>query len=154
MLTIYLVLKFVHVLSAIVAIGTNVTYGVWIARASRESAALPFALRGVKLLDDRIANPAYVVLLLTGFAMTGVSDMPITTPWILVSLVLFVLTFVIGLFGYTPTLRRQIAALDRGGAASPEYQALARHGSRMGGVLAVLVLAIVFLMVVKPSLWQ
>lgn len=154
MLSVYLGIKYVHVLAAIVAIGTNVTYGVWIARASRDPAMLPFALRGVKLLDDRIANPAYGVLLLTGFAMTGVSSTPIATPWILTSLVLFVLTGLIAMFGYTPTLRRQIETLDRSGAASAEYRALASRGSMLGGILAVLVLAIVFLMVVKPSLWE
>lgn len=153
MLTVYLFIKYLHVLSAIVAVGTNVTYGVWIGRATRDPAMLPFALRGVKILDDRIANPAYVMLLLTGFAMTGVSKTPITTPWILTSLVLFVLTFLIALLVYTPTLKRQIATLDHAGAQSVEYQSLARRGSMLGGILAVLVLAIVFLMVVKPGLW-
>ena len=153
MLTVYLLIKYLHVLSAIVAIGTNVTYGVWLGRAARDPAMLPFALRGVKILDDRIANPAYGLLLLTGFAMVGVSKTPISTPWILASLVLFVVTFVVALFGYTPTLKRQIAALDGAGAQSTEYQALAHRGSTLGGILAVLVLTIVFLMVVKPELW-
>jgi uncharacterized membrane protein len=154
MLTAYLLLKYLHVLLAIVAVGTNVTYGVWIGRAARDPVMLPFALRGVKILDDRIANPAYVMLLLTGFAMVGLSKTPITTPWILTSLVLFGLTFLIALLAYTPTLRRQIATLDRAGAQSLEYQSLARRGSRLGGLLAVFVLAIVFLMVVKPGLWE
>ena len=153
MLTAYLLIKYPHVLAAIVAIGTNVTYGVWIGRASRDPAMLPFALRGVKMLDDRIANPAYGLLLLSGFAMTGVSRTPISTPWILTSLVLFVLTVLIALFGFTPTLKRQIATLDGAGAQSAEYLTLARRGSTLGAILAVLVLTIVFLMVVKPSLW-
>jgi hypothetical protein len=57
----YLLLKWLHVLAAIVAIGANVTYGIWIARASRNPDVLPFTLRGIKLIDDRIANPAYGV---------------------------------------------------------------------------------------------
>ena len=153
MLTAYLIIKYLHVLSAIVAIGTNVTYGVWIGRAARDPAMMPFALRGVKFLDDRIANPAYGLLLISGFAMLGVSRTPVTTPWILASLVLFILTFVVALFGYTPTLKRQIAALDRAGAQSAEFRALARRGSTLGGILALLVLVIVFLMVMKPALW-
>ena len=54
----YLILKWVHMLMAIAALGTNLTYGVWLTRAARESQHLGFALRGIKILDDRIANPA------------------------------------------------------------------------------------------------
>src|SRR3989304_370722 len=61
----YLLLKWLHVLAAIVAVGSNVTYGIWIARASRSPEALPFTLRGIKLIDDRVANPAYGLLLAT-----------------------------------------------------------------------------------------
>jgi uncharacterized membrane protein len=153
MLSMYLVLKVVHVFAAIVAVGANITYGVWIGRARRDPAALPFALRGVKFLDDRIANPGYGVLVLTGFAMVGISQTPLTTPWILTSIGLVVVVFAVAIFGYTPTLRRQIEALGRTGASSPEYLALAARGTRLGAILGVLVVAIIILMVVKPSLW-
>jgi type II secretory pathway component PulM len=36
----YLLLKWLHVLAAIVAFGADVTYGIWIARASRKPEAL------------------------------------------------------------------------------------------------------------------
>src|SRR5438105_6991868 len=49
-----LLLKSLHVLSAVVAIGSNVTYAVWSSRGSRDEAHLGFALRGVKFIDDRI----------------------------------------------------------------------------------------------------
>jgi uncharacterized membrane protein len=153
MLTAYVWIKVVHVLAAIVAVGTNVTYGLWIARAKRDPSSLPFALRGVKFLDDRVANPCYGLLVLSGFAMVGVSRTPLTTPWILTSIVLVVVVFATAFFGYTPTLRRQIEALDRDGATSAAYVALAARGARLGAVLGVLVLAIVILMVVKPQLW-
>ena len=153
MLTIYVLIKVVHVFAAIVAVGTNITYGVWIGRAKRDPASLPFALRGVKFLDDRVANPCYGLLVLTGFAMAGVSKMPLTTPWILAAIGLVLVVFAVAIFGYTPTLRRQIEALDRAGASSPEYLALAGRSTRLGAVLGVLVAAIVILMVVKPQLW-
>jgi uncharacterized membrane protein len=149
----YLLLKWLHVFSAIVAVGANVTYGIWLARAGRNPEALPFTLRGIKLLDDRLANPAYGLLLVTGLSMAYVDGLPLTTPWLLTALVLYVLVALTGFFGYTPTLRRQIEALDREGVQSPNYQALARRGGRFGMILAVLVTAIIFLMVVKPGLW-
>jgi uncharacterized membrane protein len=138
MLTMYLVLKVVHVFAAIVALGANITYGVWIGRARRDPAALSFALRGVKFLDDRVANPGYGLLVLTGFAMVGVSKTPLTTPWILTSIGLVLVVFAVALFGYTPTLRRQIETLARTGDGSPEYLALAARGTRLGAVLACL----------------
>jgi uncharacterized membrane protein len=152
-LTVYVLIKVIHVFAAIVAVGTNITYGVWIGRAKRDPNTLRFALRGVKFLDDRIANPCYGLLVLTGFAMVGVSKMPVTTPWILTAIGLVLVVFGIAMFGYTPTLRRQIEALDLAGAGSPEYAALAGRSTRLAALLGVLVAAIVILMVVKPQLW-
>jgi uncharacterized membrane protein len=149
----YLLIKVVHVFAAIVAVGANVTYGIWIGRAKRDPATLPFALRGVKFLDDRVANPCYGLLILTGFAMVGVSKMPLTTPWVLSAIGLVLVVFTVAIFGYTPALRRQIEALDRGGARSVEYLAFAGRSTRLGAVLGILVAAIVVLMVVKPQLW-
>src|SRR5262249_50579221 len=133
----YLLLKWLHVLLAIVAVGTNMTYGIWLARAGRDPQHLLFALRGVKVLDDRVANPAYGFLLITGVALVYVSGLSFTTPWVLAALVLYALLFLLGLFGYTPTLKRQIAAAESGGAGSSEYQALARRATMIGIMLAV-----------------
>jgi uncharacterized membrane protein len=149
----YLLLKLLHVLAAIVAVGANVTYSVWIATGSRDPKMLAFALRGVKVIDDRIANPAYGLLLITGVAMVLVGRMPITTPWLLVALVLYVAVVLVGLLGYTPTLKKQIQLLDSSGPASGPYKAAAATGKVLGVVLAVLVVAIIFFMVVKPDLW-
>ncbi len=149
----YLLLKWLHILSAIVAVGANVTYGIWLVRASRQPDALPFTLLGIKLIDDRLANPAYGLLLVTGLLMVFTVGMPLTTPWLLTALVLFVLVGLVGALGYTPTLRRQIQLLDSEGVHSPGYQAAARQGIILGGVLVVLVIVIVYLMVVKPGLW-
>ncbi len=149
----FLLLKWIHVLAAIAAVGANITYGIWLTRASQQPQVLPFTLRGVKLIDDRIANPAFGLLLVTGLLMLFVLPLPLTTPWVLTALVLYIFVVLIGLLGYTPTLRRQIQVLDSEGAASPNYQALARRGTMLGAVLGVLVIVIVFLMVVKPGLW-
>ncbi len=79
-MSLYVLLKFVHVLLTITAVGRNVTYGIWLARASRDPQHLPFALRGVKMLDDRIANPAYGLLLVTGVAMIFAGRLMVTKP--------------------------------------------------------------------------
>ena len=149
----YSYLKWLHVLSAIIAVGANATYGIWLARASRDPDNLPFTLKGIKLLDDWIANPAYGLLLLTGLGMIFTVSLPLTTPWLLTSLILYGVLVVVGLLGYTPTLRNQIRILEAEGSSSPNYQSQARRGTIIGIILAVLAIVIVFLMVVKPALW-
>jgi len=150
---VYDLLRFVHVVLAFAAVGANLTYGIWLSRAAGQPAHWEFALRGVKVLDDRIANPAYGLLAVTGVAMILVGRLPWTTPWLLTSIVLYVVLLVVGLFGYTPLLRRQIAALTAGGPTSPQFTALRGPSIAYGIVLAVLVLVIAFLMVTKPTLW-
>jgi uncharacterized membrane protein len=147
----YPYIKFVHVLLAIVAVGFNASYGVWLARAAREPAHLGHVLRGIKLLDDRFANPAYGLLLITGLANVFIAGIPLTTPWIAGALALWLVLIVVGAAVYSPTLRKQIAALETGGPDSAEYRALAARGRTVGIALAVIVVVIVFLMVVKPG---
>jgi uncharacterized membrane protein len=149
----YLLLEWLHVVAAIIAVGANATYGIWIARASRTPAMLPFTLQVIKQIDDRVANPAYGVLLLTGLAMVYSLGASLTTPWLLLSLIAYLLIALIGMFAYTPLLKRQIEALDRDGFDSPVYQAIARRGTMIGIILATLAMIVVFLMVVKPRLW-
>jgi uncharacterized membrane protein len=148
----YEVIKFFHVVLAIVAVGFNATYGVWLARAAKEPEHEGFTLRGVKLLDDRFANPAYGLLLLTGLLMVWIGDLELAQFWIVAGLVLYAVAVGLGLLVYTPTLRKQIEALGSSGAASVEFQALSRKGTIVGIVLAVDVILIVFLMVTKPTL--
>jgi uncharacterized membrane protein len=146
----YVMLKWFHVLMAIIALGANITYGVWFSLAARDPQHLAFALRGIRVLDNRVANPAYGLLLITGFAMAGMEKISFRTPWLLTSLILYVILVVIAAAGYTPTLRRQIQALDAAGPNSPEYRRLAARGMRLGVVLTVLAVIIVFVMVTKP----
>jgi len=146
----FLFLKSLHVLSAIVAVGSNATYGLWSARARRASPAdLGFALRGIKFIDDSMANPAYGVLLVTGLIM-AFTTYDIVRTWILIGIGLFLVAAVGGLF-YGRTLAQQIAVLDSHGADSPEYAAVDARARGIGIFLAVALVAVVFVMVFKPQ---
>jgi uncharacterized membrane protein len=152
-LTGYLILKWIHVLLAITAVGANLTYGLWFTRAGKEPEHFGFVLRGVRVLDNRIANPAYGLLLITGFAMAGMGRIPMSTPWLLTSLILWVILVIVAAAGYSPTLRRGIAALEAGGPSSPEFRQAGARGRTIGILLIVIAFAIVFLMVAQPALW-
>jgi len=135
-----------------VAVGLNISYAIWILRAQREPAHTAFALKGIKFLDDRIANPAYGVLLLSGLLMVVLLPIPITTLWIVIALILYAVLLVLALFFYTPALRAQIKLAEGGDTTSPEFSRLAARGAVLGPVLGVIVLLILAMMVFKPTL--
>jgi hypothetical protein len=143
-------LKTLHIFFAIVAVGVNISYGIWQARAGRETEHMGFALRGIKFLDDRVANPSYAGLLVVGIILV-LMRWDFTTLWIAVAIGLYLLMGAVAIALYSPTLKRQIAAYESGGAESAEFRALGARGRTLGIVLAIIVVAILVLMVVKPS---
>jgi uncharacterized membrane protein len=144
-------LKTLHILLAIVAVGFNMSYGVWTARAAREPQHLGYVLRGIKFLDDRVANPAYAGLLLIGLLLIFIGPYDLTDTWVLIAIGLYVVMGAVALLFYSPTLTRQIAAYESGGPTTPEFQALGDRARLLGIVLAVIVLLILVMMVVKPG---
>jgi uncharacterized membrane protein len=151
-MSLYTILKYLHVALAIIAIGFNTSYAVWLRRAAAEPDHAAYALRGIKFLDDRFATPAYILLLVTGLALLGIGGIPFTTFWILAALVLYVGVVVGGMAFYTPILRGQVALAESGRSDSDEYRRLTRRGTVVGGFLIVLVFLIEFLMVTKPTM--
>ena len=148
-MTWYGLLKFVHVLLAITAVGSNITYAVWNIRGAREPQHLSFALRGIQFLDNRVANPSYGLLLLTGLTLVVVGNWGLRG-WIITALILFVVLIVVAVGFYSRVAKRQIEALETAGESSPVYQRLAGQARVYGIVSAVIALAIVFMIVVKP----
>ena len=150
-ITLYSFLKFLHVFMAIIAVGFNASYGIWLSRLPKEPEHAAHVLRGIKILDDRFATPAYVLLLVLGLAMVWESGIALSTFWIAASLVLYVILVATAIAVYTPTLRQQVALAEGGSVDSDEYRQVAKRGSTVGAVLAVIVVIIVFFMVTKPT---
>lgn len=148
----FLILKFIHIFAAIVAVGMNVSYGIWLGRAQNDLANNTFALKTVKFIDDRIANPAYGLLLLTGLLMVFTLPIPITTLWIDISLVLYVALLVVAIGFYSPTLRNQVKLVEAGDSTSAEFHHLSSRGTMLGIALGVIVFLILVMMVFKPHL--
>lgn len=148
---IYPWLKLAHILLAVVAVGANITYGVWLARASRAPQHQGWALAGVKFLDDRIANPSYLGLGVLGVIMVLTGPWEFEMLWIAVSIALYLALAVVAIGFYSPTLSRQIRAYETDGPGSPEFAALGRRGRLLGVLVALIVVAIVVLMVLKPG---
>ena len=149
--TFYLILKYIHIFAAVTAVGANITYGVWTARAQREPANLGFALRGIKFIDDRIANPAYGVVLLTGLIMVFAGSWGFKL-WIVLALVLFIVMVALAVAVYSPLLRRMIQSVEAGNATSAEFEGMSRRNRTLGIAFAVIVALILVMMVFKPTL--
>jgi uncharacterized membrane protein len=149
--TFYLILKYIHIAAAITAVGANITYGVWNARSQSDTAHLGFALNGIKFIDDRIANPSYGVVLLTGLIMIFVGSWGFRL-WIILALILFAATVAVAIALYSPLLNRLIKLVDTGGTSSPEFEAAIRRNRIIGIVFAILLALILFMMVFKPTI--
>ena len=98
-----------------------------------------------------VANPAYAGLLVVGIILVLIGPYEFTTFWVAVAIGLYVVMGAVAIVFYSPTLKRQIAAYEAGGAQTAEFAELGGRGRLLGIVLAVLVLAIIVLMVVKPG---
>jgi uncharacterized membrane protein len=143
------ILLVVHILAAITALGANLTYAVWFRAAGTDQARLIFAIQTVRLLESRFANPAYIVVLLTGIGMVLTGAFSFTTGWILAAIGLYVAVAVIGITVFAPAMRRQLAEAERD-PASDAYRRAAGRTTALGLLTIALVVVIVVLMVTKP----
>lgn len=150
-ITSFLIVKFFHVFLAIVAVGVNVSYGAWLTRASKEPEHELHVVRGIKFLDDRIANPAYAGLLVTGLLGVRFGGYSYGLFWIKTAIGLYIAMALVAALGYTPTLKKQVQLLEAGNGGTPQYEAASKRGRILGAILGVMVIAIIFLMVTKPT---
>jgi uncharacterized membrane protein len=144
-----LLLKLIHVLAAITAVGANLTYTYWLRYAGQDRDRLVWTMNGIRRLDNFIATPSYVVLGITGVLMVLAGAFSFTTGWIIVAIVLYVLLIILGIALYAPALKRQIAEAETD-PTSAAYAEAARRTNTYGVITTATVLVIVVLMVTKP----
>ena len=150
-MSLYQFLKFVHVFAAIIAVGFNFSYIVWLVKGKMEKEHLVFALKGIKLMDDRVANPCYGLALITGFVMVYIGEYNIlSVSWILYPIILFSIMGILAFGFYSPTLKKQIKVLEELGIDFPEYKSIEKKQTIIGVILFVLAVAVVGNMVIKP----
>lgn len=146
----YALLKLIHILCAVAAFGSTLTYGFWALLGAREPEHEGFALRGVQFVDNWLANPAFAGAFVSGWSLVRLGGWTFTLAWVWGSLALMAFTTVLAFTQYQPLLRRQIEALETGGPADPLYQRLTREGMRLGWIFTAANLAIFALMTFKP----
>lgn len=143
-------LRVAHTLSAVLAVGTNVSFPIWTRLAEREGSALAFTLGAVRAVDKWVTIPSYLVAALTGIALVVAERISFSAAWIFVSLVLFAVLIALGFGPYRPLSRRRLALAARG-PAEPEYRAVSRRIDLLdAGIIGSAVL-ITVLMVLRPG---
>jgi uncharacterized membrane protein len=125
------------------------TYFVWLSRTRRQPEQCAYVLPGIKALDTWLANPAYVVLPVTGIFMVLEAELGFTF-WIITAIILYVAMGLIAGILFSPSLRRQVEIATRGAEPSVYAQA-ARRTTVTGVITMVPIAAILYLMVMKPT---
>ena len=106
-----------------------------------------YTLKTIRLMEMRYVNPSCVLVGITGLALVDRSGRDFTTPWVITSIVVFLVVTAIGGAVYAPLLRRQIMLAEENYPDSAEYRRLDLRGNIIG-------LAIVALVVFQPALWK
>ncbi len=75
-------MRLLHIALALFAVGTNLSFPIWIRLAERKGSHLAFTLRAVRWIDRRVTIPAYVLVAATGLALAVIEGIPLATPWL------------------------------------------------------------------------
>lgn len=157
-LTDYGTLKWLHIMSATLLFGTGLGSAFYKYMTDRggDLAAIATANRLVVLADWLFTLPTIILQPITGVLLALAVGYPLTSAWLVVSIVLYV---VAGLC-WLPVVYLQIVMRDQSAAALAARRPLdARYGRLMDvwfwlGVTAFVSLLIVYaLMIFKPPLW-
>lgn len=162
-MTLFSVLLFTHVLGAIIAFGPTFSSPIIGRMGAQERAHGNFAMRVSRQLARVQIVPLAIVQGITGLGLIIVGNIDLAKAmWLMISIVLYLIAIGFAIFVQTPLAIRIIAMTTPppgapppsgppAGGPPPELAGLIKRVKRGGILLIVLVTAIVFLMVVKPT---
>ncbi|HEY8879564.1 MAG TPA: DUF2269 domain-containing protein [Roseateles sp.] len=154
----YLLVKWLHIVSSVLLVGTGFGTAFYLFFANRSASleARAVVARLVVRADLWFTTPAVIVQPLSGLWLAHAAGWPLTTPWLLASIVLYLLAGACWL----PVLWLQLkmareveAALAQGRPLAPAYRRWQKAWEALGYPAFAAMLIIFFLMVNKPVLW-
>jgi len=154
----YLIVKWIHIVSSVLLVGTGFgsAFYLFFANRSQDVHAQAVVARLVVRADTWFTTPAIIVQPLSGFAMMHMAGWPWTTPWLLVSVGLYLLAGACWL----PVVWMQWRMANMARAAVVQHQPLpalywrfARWWEGLGYPAFIAMLLVFYLMVNKPVLW-
>lgn len=156
----YLIIKWLHILSSVLLVGTGFgsAFYMFFANRSGSLAAQAVVTRLVVRADWWFTTPAGIVQPISGFYLMSLTGWSLSwdTPWILASLILYLIA---GLC-WLPVVWLQIRmsqmaeqALRQSTELPEKYFRYARRWELLGYPAFIAMLGIYYLMVNKPVLW-
>jgi uncharacterized membrane protein len=155
--SLYLLLKFLHVIGAAVLLGTGagIAFFMLMAHRTGDAATIAAVSRIVVIADFAFTATAVVAQPITGAALAAASGYSLGEGWIVLSILLYVVT---GVFWF-PVIWMQMrmcklaAGAARSGGALPNlYYRLFRLWFAFGVPAFLAVLSIFWLMIARPEL--
>lgn len=157
-------LLFLHVLAAIAGLGPTFAFPIIGGMGGREPRFGNFATRVSFRVSERLVEPLVLSMPVTGVLMIWAAEIDAFSKgyrWLLLAIVLYVIDLSMALFVQRAAVKRVIALT--GGESGPppdaapsgppaELPGAVAAVQRNGMILTLILLAIIFLMVVKPSL--
>lgn len=149
----YLILKFIHILSAIMMIGGSTANGIMELNLRNnkklvETKRIFIIMSQVKLINNRIVLPSIISLLITGLLFVFVFNYPISIFWVLTSLLLMIFVFLFYFIGkkYEDRLEKEAKK------SKNQIEMIKTHRmiKIIGFSASMVILFILFLMIVKP----
>ena len=156
-MTHYLILKWLHIVSSVLLVGTGFgsAFYLFFVNKSKNLEAQAIVSRLVCRADWWFTTPTVILQPITGIAMATIAGWPLTTPCIIISLVLYVFAGVCWL----PVVWIQLKmaklaqlALQNKTALPPEYWKLAKIWEWLGYPAFIAMVVIFYLMVNKPNI--
>ena len=158
MTDVVLALKLIHILGAAVLFGTGlgIAFFMWMAHRTHDAATIAATARIVVIADSIFTASAVIVQPFSGALLAWTLGYQISEPWLVTSLVLYV---VVGLC-WLPVVGIQIVlrnlareAADTGTELPPRYHRLFRIWFLLGWPAFLGVIAIFALMIWRPQVW-
>lgn len=156
-MTLYLILKFLHVIGAAVLLGTGAGIAFFMAMAHRtgDVATIAATARIVVIADYVFTATAVVAQPVTGLLLAGAAGYSLGEGWIVASVALYLLTgaFWLPVVWMQANMRDLAGGAARGGTPLPgRYHRLYRAWFGFGFPAFAAVLAIFWLMIARPEL--
>ncbi|WP_298200402.1 DUF2269 domain-containing protein [Novosphingobium sp.] len=151
----YALLKTVHILSSTLLFGTGLgtAFHGWMANRSGVLAARRVVNRNVERADWLFTTPAVIAQPVTGIWLAQLAGFPLTTPWLVTAMALYVLVGACWLpvVAIQIAMRRIADTTPDGADLPPRYHRLARWWFALGWPAFAGVIVIFWLMVAKPE---
>jgi uncharacterized membrane protein len=145
----------IHITAALVGFGATFAEAVTFPVAMKlDKRHLPYVHKLQLFINQRLATPALVVILITGFYQVSEGNWSLGDAWI--SFTLLIVIVLGGLLGayFIPTDRRLFDQVTKDladtGEPSKAYLADVRREGVMGTITGILIVVALFLMVTKP----